>query len=125
VVKKGGMEAKRWAEITPEMMSEEELDEDNKVYIRHPPEYRSSTLNKFIEKLDERVEAGFKGVHPRMQRLLGSPRKRSPPKYMKDWAINSPSVIDGEGLQSEIPVIDEDECSDSDSSDILSQYKPQ
>ncbi len=67
------MEASKWTEITPEMISEEELDEENKLYIRHPPTYRSRTLNKFIEKLDKRVEAGLRGTHPRMQRRLGSP----------------------------------------------------
>ena len=78
---------------TPDMMSDEELGEENKLYIRHQPSYRSTTLNSFIEKLDMRVEAGVKGIHSRIPRQLGSPRKKCPPKSVKDWAKKSQTSI--------------------------------
>ena len=36
-VVKEGKEAKMWAEVTPEMMSEEEFVEEDNIYLRHPP----------------------------------------------------------------------------------------
>lgn len=45
-VVKAGKETSLWAEITPDLMSEEEKEGD--VYIRHPPSYRSDSLNRFI-----------------------------------------------------------------------------
>ena len=139
-VVKQGKEAKRWAEVTPDMMSDEELDEENKLYIRHQQSYRSTTLNSFIEKLDMRVEAGVKGIHPRIPRQLGLPREKCPPKSVKDWAKKSQISIniDQQEETVELPgtelLSEENEprfaenlfgnSSDfSDSSDILSQYK--
>ena len=69
------------------MMSEEEKDGD--VYIRHQPSYRSNTLNKFIKKLDQRLEADInRKKHPRLLRTLGSPHKQQIPHLKcKKWTI--------------------------------------
>ena len=78
---KAGKEAKLWADITLEMMSDEELDANGKVYYtRRPPSYRSDMLNKFIAKLDSRLCKQSVASHPRMERILGSPTKKTLPK---------------------------------------------
>ena len=46
---KEGKEATMWAEVTPEMMSEEEFVEEENIYSRHPPSYRSNLMIKFIK----------------------------------------------------------------------------
>ena len=33
-----------WADISPDMMSDEEFDDEQRIYIRHPPSYRSTIL---------------------------------------------------------------------------------
>ena len=68
-------EGELWADVTPDMMSEEEKDGD--VYIRHQPSYRSNTLNKFIKKLDQRLEADI--------------NRKNTHVYLEHWAphINS------------------------------------
>ena len=38
---KEGRESVLWADVTPEMMSDEERDEE--IYVRHPPSYRSKS----------------------------------------------------------------------------------
>ena len=83
---KEGREAELWADITPTMMSEEE--KEGEVYVRHPPTYRSQAFKKFIEKLDQRLNASTdKSKHPRMDRRLGSPRERPIPPGCKKWII--------------------------------------
>ena len=47
-------EKKYWAEVTADMMSDEE-NVGNK-YIRHPPLYWSEQLTRFIHKLNSRLE---------------------------------------------------------------------
>lgn len=84
---KDGKETDLWAEVTPEMMSDEELE--GGVYVRHQPSHRSDTLNAFIKKLDSRLDARCNNskVHPRSQRRLGSPRDKPIPKLTKRWVI--------------------------------------
>ena len=77
-------EAKLWEDITPDMMSEEEKCDDT--YVRHPPSYRSIAVYKFLCKLDKRCEKQM-STHPRIKRLLGSPRKLSAPCHAKRWVI--------------------------------------
>ena len=81
---KEGKEATLWAEVTPEMMSDEEQEED--YYMRHPPSYRSKALHQFITKLDTRLDKE-KGTHPRMERRLGSPIDKAIPSRFKKWTI--------------------------------------
>ena len=50
-VVKEGKEAIMWAEVTPEMMSEDEFVEEENNYLRHPLSYRSDLLIKFINKV--------------------------------------------------------------------------
>ena len=73
-------ERKYWGEVTPDMMSDEEKVGDK--YIRHPPSYRSDRLNRFIQKLDSRLESTPSG-HARHTRLLGSPVEKEPPVRAK------------------------------------------
>ena len=76
-----GKEAKFWADVTADIMSEEERVEDR--YVRHPPSYRS---NKFIMMLDQR--GGKKSSsHARFSREEGSPRKLPTPRHAKPWMI--------------------------------------
>ena len=73
-----------WNDITPDMMSEEDRVEDK--YIRHPPCYRSGSVQKFVDKLDSRLQK--RGPErARIVRVLGSPRIcRAPPKA-KEWTV--------------------------------------
>ena len=66
------------------MMSEEE--EEGNGYIRHPPSYRSKGLNKFTAKLDKRLDTK-QSKHPRVARILGSPREKPLPHMCKKWVI--------------------------------------
>lgn len=67
-------------------MSDEEK-RDN-VYVRHPPSYRSDTLNKYIEKLDER-SASSTGNHAKFERRIGTPIKKSVPTGTKKWILKT------------------------------------
>ena len=80
-VVKEGKEAKMWAEVIPEMMSEEEFVEEENIYLHHPPSYRSDLLIKFIKKLDVRVKATIKRVHPHIERQLDLPKVLPIPKF--------------------------------------------
>ena len=80
---KEGKEVKMWAE----MMSEEELVEEENIYLRHPPSYCSNLLIKFIKKLDIRVEATIIRVNSRIERQLALPKVLPNPKFAKDWTI--------------------------------------
>lgn len=75
---------KYWSDITPDMMSEEEKVGDT--YVRHPPSYRSSKLQEFIDKLDARLEKRTND-RPRISRTIGSPRKATPPFTARKWTI--------------------------------------
>ena len=71
---KQGREKELWADVLPEMMSDEELNDDG-TFIRYPPSYCSKALHKFINKLDSRL-ASMPSIHPRGTRQEGSPRER-------------------------------------------------
>ena len=81
---KDGREKTLWAEVKPEMMSDEERSQDS--YILHPPSYRSEALNTFITKLDARLDKE-KNTHPRLERIMGSPREKPVPSRFKKWTI--------------------------------------
>ena len=123
---KEGKEAKVWAEVTPEMMSEEEFVEEENVCLRHPPSHRSGVLNKFIERLDMRVEATIIRVNPRIERRLGSSKTVTMPKFAKPWTIKKSCNGENSGGVLDIDLTNQDMNYDSDSSydDIVSQYKP-
>ena len=82
--KKSEKENKYWSAVTAEMMSEEEKVDDT--YVRHPPSYRSERLNKFIQKLDERLEC-TPSHHARHARILGSPIEKPIPAVAKRWML--------------------------------------
>ena len=68
-------------------MSDEEKVGHN--YVRHPPAYRSTKLNDFIDKLDKRLAQ--KISHPRTVRLLGSPSEQPIPSNVKSWMVQKES----------------------------------
>ena len=87
-VVKEGKEALLWAEVSPDLISEEEKEGD--VYVRHPPSHRSDSLNKFIKKLDQRLDSKMdRKTHPRLGRRLGSPRDKTVPPGCKKWMIKT------------------------------------
>ena len=121
---KEGKEAKMWAEVTPEMMLEEFGEEEN-VYLCHPPSHRSGVLNKFIERLDMRVESTIIRFNPRIERRLESPKTVTMPKFAKPWTIKK--LYNGENAGGVYDILTNQDMSyDSDSAydDIVSQYKP-
>ena len=86
------------------MMSDEE--KVGETYVRHQPSFRSERLNKFINKLDERLEKTA-STHPRHLRVLGSPVQMSRPEHAKSWMFVDPPLIpdednaneDGSGIE--------------------------
>ncbi len=78
---KGEKESKRWNELTPEMMSEEEKNEDK--FVRHPPSFRSAK-----RKLERRLE---RKPSRRVHRVEKSPRSVPIPVGAKKWTFKSPS----------------------------------
>ena len=79
-------EVLHWNEITPEMMSDEEMAGDK--YIRHPPDYRSDLFSQFIEVLETRSNNRSQEKNrPRIKRVLGSPVKKAVPHNAKNWMV--------------------------------------
>ena len=81
-------EKKYWADVTADMMSDEEKMGDS--YVRHPPDYRSERLNRFIQKLDERL-GSTPSSHARHTRVLGSPVEKRIPANAKAWMLRDNS----------------------------------
>ena len=71
---------KFWEGITPDMMTEEESEEE-KGFVRHRQSWRSDVFNRFMDKLDS----------SRNQKTLAKPRElgeqveRMPPICVKKW----------------------------------------
>ena len=84
-VVKEGRETELWSQVPPEMMSEEE--EENGVFVRRPPSYRSDSLNTFIDKLEYRLDNLPSTNHLRAQRRLGSPIESEAPRGCKSWLL--------------------------------------
>ena len=61
---KGEKELKYWIGVYACDMSDEEENDD--VFVRHTPSYRSNLLNNFIKKLDDRCEKA-NSSHPRKE----------------------------------------------------------
>ena len=100
------------------MMSDEERDEE--IYVRHPPSYRSKSLNCFISKLDCRLDSDIanKSKHPRLDRRLGSPHDESVPVGCKRWVVKKDlSINDDRETTEEAGEVHENESGDS--SDFL------
>lgn len=81
---KEGREASLWADVLPDMMSDEERVED--FYVRHPPSYRSKALSDFINKLETRL-GKEKSTHPRLERRPGCAVEKPVPSRFKKWTI--------------------------------------
>ena len=103
-------ERRYWAEVTADMMSDEEKVGDK--YVRHPPSYRSERLNRFSNKLDSRLET-TPSRHARHIRVLGSPVDRQPPSRAKTWMVKS--NVNSEGSQPNEEEMEEAPASDADS----------
>ena len=90
---------KLWDEITPDMMTEEESEEE-KGFVCHHQLWRLNVFNRFMDKLDNR----------RNQKTLAKPRElgeqveRLPPICVKKWMT--------EGSMENF--IEDDEFSDTD-----------
>ena len=105
-------EAKNWKFITPEMMSEEEEDGDS--FIRHRPSWRSSTLNRFLEKLENR----YKSKHPKSlakPRTYGDPVQKIPPSGAPLWMVSPEHSNEGLAAGSDHELFSEPNDSDHDS----------
>ena len=59
-----------WKQVTPDMMSEED---ENGEFIRHRPQWRSTSFNVFVEKLDKRYKLKHEKTLDRM--VLSMPIK--------------------------------------------------
>ena len=79
-----GKEAKFWADVTADMMSDEERHGD--IYVRHAPAYRSEKFNNFLKKLDERAASKGKG-HARFERQDGCTIEKTIPVNCKPWMV--------------------------------------
>lgn len=93
-----GKEKKYWAEVKADMISDEEKVDDT--YVQHPPAYRSDQLNRFIQKLDERLNS-TPSHHARHPRVLGSPTEKPISSRAKPWMISDQSrneSMEEEGL---------------------------
>ncbi len=64
---KGEKERKKWNELIPEMMSEEEKNEDK--FVRHPPSFCLAKVKQFIGKLERRLD---RKPSMRVRRVEGS-----------------------------------------------------
>lgn len=94
------------------MLSDEEKVGDT--YVRHQPSFRSERLNKFIQKLDERID-NTPTTHPRHPRLLGSPVARPVPEHAKPWMLADPPSMPEEDDHTESQELNRDIISDCDS----------
>ena len=70
------------------MMSDEETTEDENIFKRRRPDWRSGELNDFLDTLDARSYQGSK--HPRKVRVLGTPLKCPHPTGVDTWMVASP-----------------------------------
>ena len=80
-----------WKVITPDMMSEEE--DEGEEFIRHRPDWRSASFNRFIEKLEQR----FKSKNPQSlakSRSYGDPLCKSAPSGIPSWMIQTSENAD-------------------------------
>lgn len=100
-------EKKYWADVTADMMSDEEKIGDE--YVRHQPSFRSDRLNRFIQKLERRLES-TRSMHARHARVLGSSNSKA-----KSWMIKSMEPVEEE---CETPGIQEDDPASVDSFEL-------
>ena len=92
------------------MMSEEEGDNDS--FIRHRPSWRSSSLNRFLEKLENR----YKSKHPNSLAkpcTYGDPVQKIPPSGTPSWMI-VPEHSDGSAASSDLDLFSDVKPTNSD-----------
>ena len=71
-------EQEMWQDVTPTMMSDEEDVGENTFRI-HRQEWRSPKMTHLLEELDTRADIATKKVHPRKNRVIGTPLKTNAP----------------------------------------------
>ena len=79
-------ELSKWPDVVPTMMSDEEDVGDNTFRV-HRQEWRSQEMTDLLDELDRRADAAMKKVHPRKNRVLGTPLKVDAPNTTKDWML--------------------------------------
>ena len=80
-----------WQDVTPTMMSDEEDVGDNTFRI-HRQEWCSPKMTHLLEELDTRADLATKKVHPRKNRVIGTPLKTYAPNATKEWMLNTENV---------------------------------
>ena len=65
------------------MMSEEEENDDDSTFIRHRYSWRSTVLNNFVDKLEQRVAKSKKILAKK--RVYGTHLNRNPPANALGW----------------------------------------
>ena len=85
-----------WQDVTPTMMSDEE-DVGNNTFRVHRQDWRSQDMVDMFEELDRRADVAMKKVHPRKNRIVGTPLKVDAPSTTKDWMLRNPDTSDREG----------------------------
>ena len=92
------------------MMSEEEVESDS--FLRHRPSWRSSPLNRFLEKLENR----YKSKNPNSlakPRTYGDPVQKIAPFGTPSWMI-VPEHSNGSAASSGLDLFSDVELTNSD-----------
>ena len=76
-------EQRKWEELSPDTMSEEEENDDDGTFIRHRYSWRSTVLNNFIDKLEQRVAKSKKTLA--RKRVYGTQLDQNPPANALEW----------------------------------------
>lgn len=79
-------ELPKWLDVVPTMMSDEEDAGDNTFRV-HRQEWRSQEMTDFLDELDRRADSATKNMHPRKNRVVGTPLKVDAPEKIKDWML--------------------------------------
>ena len=77
-----GREMSKWEKITPDILSEEVNDDGT--FIRHRYSWRSSQLNRFVDKREERIAKKSKKKLAR-KHTYGSVINQSAPPNVQEW----------------------------------------
>ncbi len=79
-------EAKSWKLISPDMMSEEEAEGDD--FVRQQPSWKSATLNRFFEKLENRYKSKHEKTLAKPRRYV-NPVQREAPPGIPSWMLDT------------------------------------
>ena len=82
------MRASELQHVVPTMMSDEEDVGDNTFRV-HRQDWRSEEMTDILDELDRRADDAMKRVHPRKNRVFGTPLKIIAPENTKDWMLKA------------------------------------